>query len=340
MPVAAARRRAGVVRRCRSIDVAAMNKVNKTLRQWVRACLLGVSAGAAFCLAVSCSQTTAATAQERSIAVQGVRRTFLVYAPRPGAADKRLPIVMVLHGGRGDGRRVAALTGLGGYVDRWGFIAVFPDAVRAQWNDGRRTTQSAFDDVAFLRALIDEVAQKWHGDPARVFVAGISNGGMMALRMACDASDAVAGVGVVAANLPADLKGRCRPSRPVPVIMFNGTDDPIMPWDGGAVASSRILGGAGGEVVSALDTFDFWVRQDNCPRPQVATLTGTDVRRRSATNCQGGSQVVLYEIDGGGHGWPGGNDPQGPLARRIIGYVTNDISASSMLLNFFRQYGL
>jgi polyhydroxybutyrate depolymerase len=281
-----------------------------------------------------------ATSHQDAVQIQGRQRTYLLFAPEGGARKDRLPILIVLHGGEGNGSRAAKQTGLADYVDRVGMLAIFPDAGGVQWNDGRATTDDGLDDVAFLRSVIAKAVQTWGGDPSRVFVAGLSNGGMMAQRMGCDAADVVTAVGSVIANMPQDLERRCRPSRPIPVMLINGTEDPIMPWDGGEIAHSPVFGGAGGTVVSAMDTFNRWSMLDGCSRPEVSDLNGIQVKRHLSTGCRSGSQVVLYEIEGGGHGWPGGNDPQGPLARQIIGYVTQAISASSILIQFFKQYGL
>jgi polyhydroxybutyrate depolymerase len=281
----------------------------------------------------------AATAGADSILVNGQVRTFTIYSAdnNPGAA--RLPIFVVLHGGLGNGHYAARQTGVMNYVDRDGFIAVFPDGENAHWNDGRGTMSPGPDDVAFLRAMIASIAEKSGGDPARVFVAGISNGGMMAQRMACDAADAVTAIGAVAANMPADLIHRCRPSRPTPVVLFNGTGDRIMPWSGGSIARSKTFDTPGGEVVSAMDTFDFWSHIDGCGRKAVDTVPATHVERHTSSDCQAGSQVILYAIDRGGHGWPG-SIPRTDFERAIAGYVTTEISATVTLIHFFRQYGL
>jgi polyhydroxybutyrate depolymerase len=285
-------------------------------------------------------QAIAMTVQEDSIVIQGRYRPFLVYAPDASPQTGRLPILMVLHGGLGNGRSVARQTGFADYVDRIGLLAVFPNSVGEQWNDGRATTDHGLDDVAFLRGVIAKLVQTRGGDPSRVFAAGVSNGGMMAQRMACDAADAVTAVGSVIANMPQDLARHCHPSRPTPVMMISATEDPLMPWNGGEIASSHLFGGAGGLVVSALNTFKLWSTLDGCPKSRVTKLPGIQVKRHLATQCRSGTQVVLYEIDGGGHGWPGGRDPQGPIARRIIGKVSNDISASALLIRFFEEYGL
>jgi polyhydroxybutyrate depolymerase len=282
----------------------------------------------------------AATYHNEAVQIQGRQRTFLLFAPQSSPRKDRLPILIVLHGGLGNGSRVAQQTGLANYVDSVGMLAIFPDAGDEQWNDGRETTDNGLDDVAFLRAVISEAAQNWGGDPSHVFVVGVSNGGMMAQRIACEAADVVTAVGAVVANMPEHLAASCRPFRPIPVVLISGTADRFMPWDGGVVASSPILGGAGGTVLSALETFNLWSKFDGCRRPEVSDLAGIPVKRHFTAGCQSGTQVVLYEIDGGGHGWPGGNDLRGPLARRFLGEWTKVISASSIVIQFFKQYGL
>jgi polyhydroxybutyrate depolymerase len=312
-------------------------KVIRKLRS--RLLLVAFILAAALLLGVL-KDVVAATSHNEAVQIQGRQRTFLLFAPRGGPRKERLPILIALHGGLGNGSRAAQQTGLAKYVESLGMLAIFPDAGGKQWNDGRETTNNGLDDVAFLRAVITTAAQNWGGDPSRVFVVGASNGGMMAQRMACDAADVVTAVGAVVANMPEHLAASCRPSRPIPIVLISGTKDRLMPWDGGVVTSSPILGGAGGKVLSALETFDLWSTFDGCRQPEVSQLAGIPVKRHSTTGCQSGTQVVLYEIDGGGHGWPGGKDVRGPLARLILGDSTKVISASSILIQFFKQYGL
>jgi polyhydroxybutyrate depolymerase len=281
----------------------------------------------------------ASVSNEGSILVHGQPRTFIVYSPDDRAGVASLPIFIVLHGGLGNGRYAANQTGLMNYVDREKFIAVFPDGKDTHWNDGRSTTASGPDDVLFLRELIASVVQKSAGDPNRVFIAGISNGGMMAQRMACDASNAVTAIGAVAANMPADLVNHCQPSRAVPVVLFNGTSDRIMPWSGGSIATSRVFNTPGGKVLSTMDTFDFWSRLDGCSTKTVETVPSTHVERQTSKGCRSGSEVTLYAIQDGGHGWPG-RVSQSPFERAIAGYVTTEINATVILIQFFRQYGL
>jgi polyhydroxybutyrate depolymerase len=295
----------------------------------------------AVAMSLACpADVSASVSVQESLQIQGKRRTFSLYSPDAAGDAGRLPILVVLHGGLGNGRYAARQTGFANYVDRNKLIAVFPDGIGGHWNDGRRTIESGADDVAFLRNLIETVAQKWNGDSGRVFIAGVSNGGMMAMRMACEASNVVTAIGVVVANMPVDLIDRCHPPHPTPIVLFNGTADPIVPWSGGFVATSALLDTPGGEVLSAMKTFDLWSRLDGCGKAAVESLPGTRVKRHTSTGCRRpGFQVTLYEIEGGGHGWPGGPQP-GPIQSRFVGLVTNDIDASAVMMRFFHHYGL
>jgi polyhydroxybutyrate depolymerase len=319
-------------------DILMKVRVSRPLRSRAAGVVAALMLAATPLLSLA-EDAAAATYYRDAIQSQGRQRTFLISAPQ-GGSRKGLPILMMLHGGLGNGSRAAQQTGLADYVDRLGMLAIFPDAGGTQWNDGRETTEDGLDDVAFLGAVISKAVQTWGGDPSRVFIAGLSNGGIMAQRMACDATQKVTAVGVVSANMAQALAVHCRPSRPIPVILIGSTADRLMPWDGGTIASSPILGGKGGTVISALDTFKLWSTFDGCTQPEVSELAGIPVKRHVAVGCQSGSQVVLYEIDGGAHGWPGGNDLRGPFARRLFGESSKVISASAVLIEFFKQYGL
>jgi polyhydroxybutyrate depolymerase len=220
---------------------------------------------------------------------------------------------------------------------------VFPNANGKQWNDGRETTRSASDDVAFLVKLVQQVTAESGGDPRRVFVTGVSNGGMMTQRLICEAADVVAAGAVVIANMPADLAAGCRPKRPVPVVFFNGVADPLMPWAGGEIRKAPGLG-VGGKAMSTPATIAFWARANGCRNEQAETLPdraddGTRVKLHTFESCSGAA-AQLYEIEGGGHTWPGGPEPKLDIVRRIVGTTSKDIDATQAILYFFSKYGL
>ncbi len=281
----------------------------------------------------------AAQVQQGAIPFQGQMRTYSVYLPDNFGPGRPLPVVMMLHGGEGNGGRIAQQTGLPAFVDRDRFIAVFPDAGGRQWNDGRETTRSEIDDVGFLVAVVHDVVGRYGGDPARVFVGGASNGGMMVQRLACETTSVFNAYAVAIANMPVALLGACHPPRRAPMLFFESTDDPLMPWAGGEIRHGRFRG-VGGLVISAPATVDFWSRVDRCGAPRTADLPdrvsdGTHIRRHDFGSCG----IVFYEIVGGGHTWPGGTPPGGLIVQLIVGATTHNLDATAVMLEFFRRHG-
>ena len=230
-------------------------------------------------------------------------------------------------------------------ADREYLLVVYPDGIGKGWNDGRSDLRSEavkdqVDDLGFLIALVRELAQSYSVDSARVYATGISNGGLMSYRLACEASDVFAAVAPVAANLSVELASRCHPSRAIPILIIEGTEDPIMPWGGGTV---KVLWLDRGEVLSTLDTFERWKAWDRCPNQQSRPpldrdpSDGTSVAERVATGCAGGVEVQLDEVRGGGHTWPDGLPY---LGVRIVGRVSREIDANEVIWTFFSRFSL
>ena len=275
------------------------------------------------------------------LSYQGLQRSYYAYVPASAQGRSGVPAVMVLHGGMGSGEGVAGTSGMAGAADQVGFVALFPNAEGSQWNDGRATTRTGVDDVGFLQAVVADAGSRFGVDRSRAFVSGISNGGLMTQRLACEAAGSFRAFGVVVANLPADLSGSCAPSRPVPMMFFNGTDDPLMPFSGGTIKSFAGRG-AGGQVLSNAQTKAFWAGKDGCSGSTGAVALpdrandGTEVSVEQFRACGGGAELTFYTVAGGGHTWPGSSG----RSSRITGPVSQDISATSELVNFFRRYGL
>jgi polyhydroxybutyrate depolymerase len=286
---------------------------------------------------------TSAVLQPVTISFQGVDRTFYVYVPQSAVGAANVPAVMVFHGGGGDAAGVATSSDMIDVAQALGFVAIFPEVISGQWNDGRSVSAGSYDDVGFVRAIIGNAEGLIGVDLGRVFAAGISNGGMFTQRLSCDAADLFSAVAVISANMPDEYQSACNPSRSVPKVFFNGTDDPIMPWSGGEIKSLKALGfGAGGSVMSHQQTQEFWLAQDGCSAagstrslPDSAN-DGTTVSLQSFTNCSGSTQLSFYEIEGGGHSWPGSSE----RARRMAGTISQDVSATAEMIGFFQGYGL
>jgi polyhydroxybutyrate depolymerase len=252
----------------------------------------------------------------------------------------------VLHGGGGTGKYMATLTGFNRLAASEGFIAVYPEAepTDRRWNDGRtvqkyRSQRENIDDVGFISAVIDRLAAEYPIDFNRVYVTGISNGAMMTHRLAVDIADKIAAAAMVTGNIPEEYFNKGIPRRPVPMLIMNGTDDPLMPWNGGAVkAGRRDLG----QVISTPQTVDFWRTHNCCQGPAQVTYKadsapgdGTRVRLESYKNSAGRVMVILYAVEGGGHTWPGG--PQ-YIPEAVVGTISFDIDGSDEIYNFFKKH--
>jgi polyhydroxybutyrate depolymerase len=291
--------------------------------------------------APSCSDrgAKAPEASCESLAYGGRERTYRLYVPAwlaPAA-----PLLVVLHGGGGGGAGMEALTGKGfnRRADEAGVLVVYPDGLDHGWNDGRhdlrnRSTRDDVDDVGFLRELIATLGRRYPLDRGRVFATGISNGGMMTLRLACDAADVFTGFVAVAASLGEDAAAACRPAVARPVALIDGTDDPLVPFGGGEV---RVLGAKRGRVIGAEATFAAFRGFAGCagierepPLDRIAD-DGTALVVRRAAGCRGGIAVALYEVQGGGHAWPGGLR----YAREwLIGKVSRELDATDETWRF------
>jgi polyhydroxybutyrate depolymerase len=263
----------------------------------------------------------------------GLSRTYLVHVPPGHPAG----LVVNLHGGGSNGSQQERLTNFDAIADANGFVVVYPDGVDNNWADGRGASEPdrrGIDDVGFLVALAGKL-QNEHGiDPGHVFATGMSNGGFMANRLGCDRAYVFAAVAPVAGTLGDGVA--CNPSRPVAVLEVHGTADPLVPFDGGTM---RGRGGTS-DIVSAPAMAERWRTADGCQgAPAAETLPsmgdGTVVHRFASTSCAAGTAVVFYQVDDGGHTWPGG--PQ-YLPKAIIGPTTHAFSASDAIGQFFAAH--
>lgn len=265
------------------------------------------------------------------LVVDGRERTWLASTLQPGA-----PLVISLHGRFGDAAAQARRTGMLELARREGFTVVFPDGVRRSWNDARAigpAAEQGVDDLGFLSALIDHFAARG-ADPRRVYLLGMSNGGFMALTAACRLSEKVAAVGSVTGTVSRALEADCAMARPVPTVLFLGTEDPLVPFDGGVVARDR------GEVLGGVASAGFLAAKNGCAGPPASELLpdldpadGTRVERWRWEGCP--APVELHVVQGGGHTWPTGQGYDGPPP---TGRVTRDVDASEAAWAFFRRF--
>lgn len=264
--------------------------------------------------------TEAAHGTDREVELRhdGRRRSYLLHVPpRAELAQRlgwRLPLMLVLHGGGGNGRQIADATEFSPLADQEGFVVAYPDGTGRlrnrllTWNSGGIPVYAAeqdIDDVGFLQAVVADVAARLPVDPDRVYAAGMSNGGMMAHRLARAASDTFAAVAVVAGamNHTGDV-----PDRPVAVLIIHGTADRHVRYEGGAPL--RSTGRAGDREDAAVATArDFWIgRNDLAPTPEVQQQGKVRIEtwQRHADGSAAPAPVQVVTLEGGGHAWPGG----------------------------------
>ena len=285
-----------------------------------------------------------AEVQTRTLDTGGARRTYLLFVPEaPRAPVTGWPLIVALHGGGGTAAQMMGFGRFNAIAAREGFAVVYPQGTGRRWNDGRvfrGRGETNADDVAFVRAVVTDIAARGTAlDRRRIFAAGISNGGFMSFRLACDAADLFAAVAPVTATMPADLGPRCAPSAPVAVLVINGTADPLVPYEGGHV---RAMFSLRGEIWSTDRTIAFWAKQNRCTAPpDVRALAdrdlkdGTRVVDISYARCAG-PRVRLLRVEGGGHTWPGGAQY---LPAAWIGTTNRDIDASEEIWKFFNASG-
>jgi polyhydroxybutyrate depolymerase len=293
---------------------------------------------------LSLGVSTLCTAQsvERSVAVNGVTRSYRVYVA-PGVRSAPAALVLAFHGGGGDGRSAESLTRLNAIARREGFVVAYPDGLNHQWNDGRANapSQSAIrdnvDDIAFVRAMLADIATVTPIDPKRVFATGISNGAIFSHYLAARLADRIAAIAPVAGGIAEPFNKAFAPSSPVSVFAMNGTKDPLVPFEGGNVARS-----GRGKVVSAEESVRLWAERDGTSRvPETGAIANSDpndgcrVHFEKWHGGKNGTEVWLYIEEGAGHTWPGG--PQ-YAARALIGGVCRDIDASESMWEFFRTH--
>lgn len=271
----------------------------------------------------------------RSLMVGDQDRPYTIHIPPSYDPKMPTPVVLALHSAAMNGATMARFCGLNQKADCSGFVVAYPNGTGSTplflyWDAGG-VRGRASDDVGYVAKLLDDLATVVNVDPRRVYATGMSNGAMMCYRLAAELSDRIAAIAPVSGTMAIET---CRPRRPVPVLHFHGTKDGLVLFGGPDERIPKNL-----KFSSAEDSVRAWAKADGCPEmPVVAEMPniaddGTTVQRKTYGPGRGGSEVILYVIEGGGHTWPG-REPPIPF----LGKSTRDISANDLIWDFFQKH--
>ena len=254
----------------------------------------------------------------------GVERRYLLHVPA-GEASTARPVVFAFHGLRTTASLQRWISRMDEDADANGYVVVYPEglgenALSQSFNAGLCcgfASDNDVDDVGFTLAILAQLRAALCIDDARVHATGLSNGGHMAYRLACEQAEvfaSVASVAGVVTQLP------CTPSRPVAVLHFHGTEDNVVSY-----------GGYGG-FAGAEATVAGWADRNGCDDAPVETLAQGEVSCVAWPGCASSSAAELCTIEGGGHTWPGGEEFE------ALGHTTQDISATARIAEFFAAH--
>ncbi len=281
-------------------------------------------------------------AAQKTLSSGGVERTYRVHVPPSYDGNDSVPLVVAIHFGGGNSRILERLSKLSEFADEKGFLVAYPEGYRTAWGGPDLVTPSVrdgVDDAAFISELIDRIAGEYQIDPRRVYVAGMCNGSLLAQVIGYELADKVAAVALYTAFMTEGFRNAYPdpPPRPMPILQINGTADTFIKWDGG------IPPGLGNNGLPVRVGVERWAEVNGCSKtPEVTELPdladdGTRIRREAYGECNGDAEVVLYEVEGAGHTWPGGV----PYASEdLIGKTSQDMSANQVMWEFFQRHPL
>jgi len=269
------------------------------------------------------------------------KRSYIEYAPRN--LPPHSPLIIVLHGSLMDGLAMRKMTGyeFDKLADKDKFVVLYPDGYKNDWNDCSKAgdvpaKREHVDDLGFVRALIAKEKAKFGIDGSKVFIVGFSNGGQMAIDLAEQSPSPAAGIAIFGANMPTADNSTCPKSTSTPPVMIvNGTDDPVYPFHGGDASIFGLLDE--GKVISAHATAERFVQRDNIHSAETERdLPSRDADdptrvREVSWSRDGKPYVILYEVIGGGHTVP---QPEYRFPR-LLGRTTGNIDGPAAAVAFF-----
>ena len=265
-------------------------------------------------------------------------RTYQLHIPSKLDSSQPAPLLLVFHGGFGNPASIARITGFNALAEKAGVVVAYPQTYGDHWDDGRsatRASEPAANDLLFVKKLVRKLRSEFRIDKHRIYAVGISNGAMMCHRLGCEMAATFSGIATVAGTMPAEVAAKCTPPRALSVLMVHGTEDPIVPWEGG-----ELKRGAGGTVLGAEATATRWAAAMQCTESSREDLPtkvsdGTKVWKETYDGCRRGARVVFWGIEGGGHAWPGKRfEPRNPGMRALLGRWSSNLDVTELIWRF------
>jgi polyhydroxybutyrate depolymerase len=279
----------------------------------------------------SCADTTG----QKPLVVGGLTRWYRVHLPVGYDSTKRYPAVIVLHGAAANYTLMEKVSGMSDLADAEQFVVIYPNGTAkvtesfASWNGGDccgYAFKKKVDDIGFLDKLISEIEREYAIDPTKMYIAGFSNGGMLAYAAAARLQDKVAAMGIVEGSMSGKEQ---RPTKPMPVVIFHGTEDKHVPYQGGKGKYAKFGNPVNDKPVHFA--VQFWCNVNHCKPTPVETVQ-QDVIKDEYKTADGKPAVILYTIVGGGHAWAGGE-----RSRPWGAKPPKSIDATKEMWKFFSQ---
>lgn len=289
-----------------------------------------------FLFLISCSnedsiKTTSKNTKRisKSIKVDDKAREYILHIPNKSEEISSLPMVFVLHGGRGSPEGIEQISQFHAQETSAEFITVYPASAGKFWNDGRANANSKINDVKFITSLIDTLKTQYSIDEDAVFSTGLSNGGTMSVRLGCE-SNKIKAISAVASTAVKKVIDDCSLDTPKSFMVIQGTNDPITNFNGVQKEKRKI--------VSHNYAVNKFLSLNNCS-PQFTNTTIPDTSNDKTStvikryeDCKTKSKVISVIVENGGHTWPGGAQYR---SRFLVGNISQDFNASEIIWDFF-----
>lgn len=281
---------------------------------------------------------------DKSITVDNIQRHYIIHLPSGYNSLQKMPIIFALHGGGGTDKNTVKLYNLNGLADKNGCIVVYPNAINKAWNmpgisSRVKGLDKSVDDIKFISSLIDSIVTNYKGDDKRVFCTGISRGGMFSLYLAYKLSDRITAIAPVCASISHTIANDYTFSHPTPVLLINGTSDPLVSYNGGAGKFNKANEASqDADMLATEDLVKKIITLNKCNSLPIETAIADNDKADGCTAinytyiCNTGAPVEFIKVINGGHTWPGGTQY---LPKIIIGNLCKDFSASEKIMAFF-----